>query len=82
MHMGTSFMYRLQEGVESLNRKVDTLLLNQARILRKFLPHEKRIERPEGLPSLPLKDFSGLRKFEDFLDNGLHFSATVSFYSF
>ncbi|XP_052129818.1 uncharacterized protein LOC127751001 isoform X2 [Frankliniella occidentalis] len=43
-------MFRMQTSIESVTRKVDTILLNQARLVRKFLPHEKRIERPEGLP--------------------------------
>ncbi|XP_051176217.1 uncharacterized protein LOC127291252 [Leptopilina boulardi] len=45
------------------------------------MPHEKRIQRPNNLPPLPISDLKEFQCFEKFLDDGANFSATSYYLS-
>lgn len=53
--------------------------MNIGKILQCVDPEEAVVERPVGLPSLPLADEAAFKKFEKFLEVPTNSTATVSF---
>jgi len=64
--------------VDDLSSKIDIALMNIAKLCRILMPHEKRITRPQNMPSLPLNTLEDFDVFEKFLEQGVNQSATVS----
>jgi|GEM_PF-5138214 len=68
---------RLYVRLEEINKKADTIIMNQGRLNRSLLPNEKRFQRPINLPTLPVRTEDELNLLETFLEND-NFIAAVS----
>jgi len=68
-------MYIINQEISS---KLDMVIMNQCRLNRYLLPHEKRIVRPADLPALPLTTEEELKKFEKYLSKDDNAGATVN----
>lgn len=66
------------ELLQEMSNKVDILLINQEKILRKLFPGEQALVRPKNLPQLPLQTHDAFNAFEKFLQNDTNFNAAVS----
>lgn len=66
------------ELLQEVSSKVDIILINQERILRKLFPGEQAVIRPKNLPQLPLQTHEAFNAFQKFLQNDINFNATVS----
>ena len=64
--------------IEELNKKTDTIIINQGRLNRSLLPNEKRLQKPINLPALPVKTEDELDLLETFLEEENNFAADVS----
>lgn len=68
---------------QEISSKLDMVIMNQCKLNRYLLPHEKRIVRPTDLPALPLTTKEELKKFEKYLLKDDNLGATVNiFFSF
>lgn len=68
----------IRQMIDDLNSKIDVALMSIGKLCRILMPHEKRITRPQGMPSLLLKTLEDFDVFEKFLEQGVNQSATVS----
>ena len=68
---------KIQKEVSS---KIDVVLMNQGKLNHALLPHEKRTQRPDNSPNLPLSTVEELKVFEQFLKDDNNLSATVIFF--
>lgn len=66
------------ELLQEMSSKIDILLINQEKILRKLFPEELTVIRLKNLPPLPLRTHEAFNAFENFLQNDMNFNATVS----
>lgn len=66
------------ELLQEMSSKIDILLINQERILRKLFPGEQAVVRPKNLPQLPLQTHEAFNAFQKFLQNDINFNAIVS----
>ncbi|XP_011689061.1 PREDICTED: uncharacterized protein LOC105450762 [Wasmannia auropunctata] len=64
---------------QEISSKLDVIIMNQCRLNRYLLPHEKRIVRPADLPALPLTTQEELKKFEKYLSKDDNVGATAQF---
>ncbi|XP_011858841.1 PREDICTED: uncharacterized protein LOC105556365 isoform X2 [Vollenhovia emeryi] len=69
----------IHQMIRDLSSKVDIALMNINKLCRILMPHEKRITRPEGMPSLPLKTLKDFDMFEKFLEQGVNQSAMTDY---
>jgi len=68
-------MYIINQEISS---KLDMVIMNQCRLNRYLLSHEKRIVRPADLPALPLTTEEELKKFGKYLSKDNNAGATVN----
>ena len=68
---------RIENRMEDINGKLDVLIMNQAKVSRALMPHEKRVQRPTNQPSLPISSVTKFEVFEKFLDDPANLSAAV-----
>lgn len=73
-----STLRKVQRGLDSVSGKMDLMLMNQGRVNRALMPHEKRIEKPHNIPALPLITLKDFEQFEDWLADDRNLSAVVS----
>ncbi len=59
----------------AMDRKLDDVASNQAKMLLHILPTEKYLSRPKGMPHIPLENLAALDKMEKYLEdeNNLHY---------
>ncbi|XP_046404133.1 uncharacterized protein LOC124169539 [Ischnura elegans] len=62
-----SEMNVLSKLVAELSSKLDVIIMNHEMLMTELMPGKKRLLRPNGLPSLPLKSVSAIMEFERFL---------------
>jgi len=53
--------------LEEINYKIDTVIMNQGKLNRSLLPHEKKILKPHNMPCLPLTNESDVQAMEKWL---------------
>lgn len=69
----------IRQMIDDLSSKIDIVLMNIFKLCRILMPHEKKITKPQGMPSLPLKTLEDFDVFEKCLEQGVNLtSATVS----
>ncbi|XP_039305451.1 uncharacterized protein LOC120357830 isoform X1 [Solenopsis invicta] len=68
--------------MDKISSKLDVSIINQTKLMTFLLPHEKKINRPNNLPALPLQSINDLRKFEKYLREPENMSATIKYISF
>lgn len=73
---------RIYVRLEEINKKTDTVIMNQGRLNRSLLPNEKRLQKPINLPDLPVKTEDELNVLEIFLEDENNLAAVVSKYLF
>ncbi|XP_029665522.1 uncharacterized protein LOC115236924 [Formica exsecta] len=66
---------RIYVRLEEINKKTDTIIMNQGRLNRSLLPNEKRFQKPINLPALPVKTEDQLNLLETFLEDENNFAA-------
>ncbi|KAK3928352.1 Valine--tRNA ligase [Frankliniella fusca] len=66
---------------KEISAKLDQVLMNQGKLNRTLLPHEKKINKPANMPPLPLCSLDQFRTFESFLENNENFTAMVFYMS-
>ncbi|CAL1671805.1 unnamed protein product [Lasius platythorax] len=69
----------IRQMIDDLSSKIDVALMSIGKLCRILMPHEKRITRPQGMPSLPLKTLEDFDVFEKFLEQGVNQSATTDY---
>ncbi|XP_071580300.1 uncharacterized protein [Temnothorax nylanderi] len=69
------------ELLQEVSSKIDILLINQERILRKLFPGEQAVVRPKNLLQLPLQTHEAFNSFQKFLQNDINFNATVDYFA-
>ncbi|RLU26027.1 hypothetical protein DMN91_002190 [Ooceraea biroi] len=67
--------HRIFVRLEEINKKTDTIIINQGRLNRSLLPNEKRLQKPVNLPPLPVKTEDQLNSLETFLENDENLAA-------
>lgn len=65
---------------QEISSKLDMVIMNQCKLNRYLLPHEKIIVRPTDLPALPLTTKEELKKFEKYLLKDDNLGATVNIF--
>lgn len=61
-----------------VSSKQDFIMFNVQTIVSKVCPEEEVIERPEGMPPIPLKSFENISLVDEFLSEKRHRRALVS----
>lgn len=69
---------RIYVRLEEINKKTDTIIMNQGRLNRSLIPNEKRFQKPINLPALPIKTEDELNLLETFSEDENNFAAVVS----
>lgn len=69
---------RIYVRLEEINKKTDTIIMNQGRLNKSLLPNEKRLQKPINLPALPVKSENQLNLLDTFLEDENNFAAVVS----
>lgn len=62
-----------------MRAKLDTMLINQSKIIRGLLPEEKVLSKPANIPALPLETIEQVTIFEQFISDDINLSDTVSY---
>lgn len=75
-------LHRTHVTVEEVSGKLDILIMNMNKLIRVLIPSEKRISRPEKMPSLPLKEKQHLKQFDLFLEKDHNLAAAVNIIHF
>lgn len=65
---------------EVISSKMDTCLINQGKMKRSMIPNEKKSDKPNNMPPLPLDNVDQLSSMEKYLDDGENFTGVVSFF--
>lgn len=58
---------------------MDFISYNIQTVVAKLCPEEEIIERPEGMPPLPIRTYDSISLMEKFLDDKKHRRALVSY---
>jgi len=66
-------------GIQKLHDKMDVFLVNNGKLLRRLVPHEK-LHPPANMPSLPVKTLEEFNALEKFLAHTPNEIALVSFH--
>jgi hypothetical protein len=71
-------LHRTLVTVGEVSGKIDILNMNMSKLMRVVIPSEKRISRPERMPTLPLDTKQDLKEFEKFLETDSNLAAAVN----
>lgn len=65
----TVFERQVLSYLKEINSKVENVLMNQSKLNLHLLPGERVLSRPEGMPTIPVKNIKDLKKLEKYLSN-------------
>lgn len=60
-------LFKMDRKLEEINYKIDTVIMNQGKLNRSLLPHEKKRLKPHNMPCLPLTNESDVQAMEKWL---------------
>lgn len=69
---------RIYVRLGEINKKTDTIIMNQGRLNRSLFSNEKRLQKTVNLPALPVKTEDQLNIFETFLEDENNLAAVMS----
>ncbi|TGZ58109.1 hypothetical protein DBV15_11879, partial [Temnothorax longispinosus] len=67
------------ELLYELNSKLDFIMIQNQRIMKKLYPEEAALKKPKDFPSLPLQSEDDFKNFEKFLQTEINLISTVSY---
>lgn len=73
----TTFENKIMSKLDTLNNKMDVVLLHYGRLTRQLNPQEKFLKNPPNMPSIPINSTDQLQLMEKFLEDDLNLAAIV-----
>ncbi|XP_036144415.1 uncharacterized protein LOC118646615 [Monomorium pharaonis] len=80
VYSGSSVEMVKMELLHELNSKLDFIMIQNQRLMKKLYPEEIALKRPNNFPSLPLQSEDDFENFEKFLQSEINFISTVDFF--
>ncbi|XP_036146886.1 uncharacterized protein LOC118644169 isoform X2 [Monomorium pharaonis] len=80
VYSGSSVEMVKMELLHELNSKLDFIMIQNQRLMKKLYPEEIALKRPNNVPSLPLQSEDDFENFEKFLQSEINFISTVDFF--